>query len=307
MQIIDLEQGSPEWHAFRLGKIGGTRLGSIWSSREYTKDDIEKLLKNRGVDLAAYKQERDAVKVAAGKKKGVLTKADLELLLTDEDKEQLSVDAEKKIEYYQILADQVAVAAEEEDDGKYLSQNGEFVRVMDRGTDLEAVAADRFALMFDKRLFSVGCCVSEEDGRVFNSPDRLVMPDKFKGNAIGTLIEKINAGKLKITEAVEIKCLASAKHLMAFFERKVPEEYWTQKVQYFAVNPHLKTLYWVFYDPRISMLPLFVLVIHREDLGHWPETMLKYQKRTMRELDALKIRLFEESDNIMLPAVAEKV
>lgn len=303
MQIIDLQQGSPEWHAFRLGKITGTRLGSLWSSRAYNKDDIEKLLVGRGFDLAEFQKQFNADRKAQGLKSKPYTKGDIEALLTDDDKELLSSDSEKKLEYYQILADQVAVAQADET----FEDGSEYRNMMDRGTGLESTALDLFAVRFDKRLFSVGCCISDEDARVINSPDSLVMPDKFKGNAIADLIEKVNAGKLKITEAVEAKCLASAKHLMAFFERKVPEEYWTQKVQYFATNESLQTLYWVFYDPRIPMLPMFVLVIKREDLGHWPDTMLKYQKRTMKELDALTVRLFEESDNIMLPAKAEKV
>lgn len=295
MKIVNLEQNTPEWLQWRLGKITGTRLGSIWSSRQYTRDDVEKLLLGRGIDLKQHKKDIG--------KKGALTKADLEALLTEEDKEILSTDAEKKLEYYQILADQVAVAQADEE----FEDGTEYQSMMDRGHGLEDIAANLFADKFNKRIFQVGGCTAEDDERVVNSPDRLIIPNKFKGNAIAKLIEKVNAGKLDITEAVEVKCLASAKHLMAFFERKVPEDYWTQKVQYFTVNEKLKTLYWVFYDPRIPMLPMFVLVIKREDLGHWPETMLKYQKRTMKELDALTVRLFEESENILLPAKAERV
>lgn len=279
MQIIDLEQGSPEWHAFRLGKITGTRLGTIWSSRAYTVDDIKKLLDDRGVDLLAYKKDMDEKR---GKKKA-LNKADLELLLTEDDKEILSSDAEKKVEYYQILADQVAITVDD-DEAKFRS-------AMDRGTELEDEACMAFASEFDKELLVVGCIVSDADPRVINSPDRLVKPK----------------GRSKIyREAVEAKCLSSAKHLMAFFERKVPEEYWTQKVQYFVTNERLETLYWVFYNPRVPMLPMFTLVIKREDLGHWPETMLKYQLRTLKELDALTMRLLDESNNLMLPAKVEK-
>jgi hypothetical protein len=284
VKIIELEQGSPEWHAFRLGRIAGTRLGSIWSSRQYTKDDVEKLLLARNVDLVAYKAELDE---ARGKKKP-LVKGDLEKLLTEEDKEVLSTDAEKKLEYYQLLADQVAVAPADE---LINGEENKYYNAMERGIGEEDTAAQLFASKFDKKLMVVGCCVADEDDRIMNSPDRLVKP----------------AGKSKkITEAVEIKCLGSAKHLMAFFERKIPEEYWTQKVQYFTVNPDLQRLYWVFYDPRVSLLPMFVLVIEREDLGHWPETMLKYQLRTLKELDVLTARLFDESDNIMLRAKAEK-
>jgi hypothetical protein len=284
MRIIDLGgQRSDGWHEFRKGKIGGTRLGSLYASRQYTKDDIVKLLEGRGVEFK---------KTAA---KGVL-----ETLLTDDDKDLLSTDSAKKLEYYQILADQIAVDPEDEDGGKWLSNDGSFMRVMQRGTDMEEEALKLFAEKYEKTLAFVDCCVADEDERIFNSPDALIWPDPVDG---GRMTELSNT---TFTEAVELKCLASAKHLMAFFERKVPEEYWTQKVQYFVVNPDLQRLYFVFYDPRIPMLPMFCLKIEREDLGHWPETMLKYQLRTLRELDDLTVRLFEESENILLPARTEK-
>jgi hypothetical protein len=278
MKIIDLEQRSEAWHQFRLGKITGTRLGTIWSARQYTKGDVEKLLADRQVDLKAYKEEIG--------KKGALTKGDLEKLLTEADREELSTDSEKKLEFYQILADQVAVMPVDEDAGRWRS-------MMDRGTEKEDEAAELFGKTFNKELMIVGCVQSDEDDRIINSPDRLIKPE--------------GKGRI-IREALEVKCLASAKHLMAFFERKIPEEYWTQKVQYFVTNERLETLYWEFYDPRIPMLPMFVLVVKREDLGHWPETMMKYQKRTLKEIDHLTMRLFEEAGKaVMLPARPEKV
>ena len=284
MYLQMLEQGSDEWKNFRLGKITGTRLGTLWSSRQYSKQDILNLLDARGVE---YNKK--------------LTKAQLEEeYLTEADKEDLSSDTVKKLEYYQILADQVSVPRDEE-----LDANGDaYYNMMDRGTALEDSGAQSFAELSGLTLFQVGCCVSDADPRIINSPDRLVLPEGVSIDLTQDIVKLPQ--NITITEAVEVKCLASAKHLMAFFERKIPEEYWTQKVQYFTVNPNLQRLYWVFHDPRIPMLPTFVLVIEREDLGHWPETMLKYQLRTLKELDALTIRLFDESDNVILPARAEK-
>lgn len=276
MKIInDFEQGSPEWHAWRLGKITGTRLGSIWSSRPYTKDDIVKLLESRGVEF-----------------KKSLTKAVLEeQYLTDDDKDLLAQDSEKKLEYYQILADQVAIAPIDEE---IAGEDGEAVTyrtMMDRGSGEETNGVAAFMEITGKKVLHAGGMASDADERIVMSPDGYVEPGE---DGI-------------VTEAVEVKHLASAKHLMAYFERKIPDEYWTQKVQYFTVNPDLQKMYWVFRDPRIPMLPVFILVVHREDLGHWPETMLKYQLRTLRELDVLSQRLFDESSNILLPARAEKV
>jgi hypothetical protein len=283
MRIVDLEQNTPEWMAFRLGKIGGSRLGTLYATRQYTVSDVEKLLTGRGVDLAEFQKELNTQRKAEGKKAKKYTKADLETLLTDEDKEQLSIDSDKRLEYYQILADQVSVAPED-DEVQYYS-------AMDRGHELEDEACQKAAEVLGVEVDKVGCIVTDEEDRIYNSPDRIIKP----------------TGKQKlITEEMEAKCLSAAKHLMVFFERKIPEEYWTQKVQYFVTNENLETLYFVFYNPRIPVLPLFILVVKREDVGHWPETMKKYQLRTLKELDALTVRLLEESNDIILPARIEK-
>ncbi len=296
MQIIDVEQNSPEWWQFKLGKIGGSRMGTLYSTRQYTVKDIEDLLEGRNFDFKEFQAELNEKRKAVGKKAGKYTKADLETLLTDADKEQLSIDSAKRKEYYQILADQVAIAIED-DENQYRS-------AMDRGHELEDEACQKAARMLGKEVMVVGCLTTDETDRIYNSPDRLIKPKGVKD--LEDLIKKVNAGKVKITEEMEAKCLNAGEHLMAFFERRIPEVYWTQKVQYFVTNKDLKTLYWVFYNPRIPMLPLFILVVQREDVGHWPETLKKYQLRTLKELDALTIRLFEESDNIILPAAPER-
>lgn len=283
MKIIELEQNSPEWFQFRLGKITGSRLASIWSSRAFTVADIEKLLVGRGFDLAAFQAELNEKRKAEGLKPKKYVKAELEKVLTDDDLAILSSDAEKKLEFYQILADQVAIKAED-DETQYRS-------AMDRGHELEDEASQRAATVLGKEVFKVGCVVADIDERIINSPDRLIKP----------------AGKGRIIrEAMEVKCLDAAKHLMAFFERQIPEDYWTQKVQYFVTNERLEKLYWVFYNPRVPMLPIFILVVERKDLGHWPETMTKYQLRTLAEIDVLRERLLDEADNVILPAKPEK-
>lgn len=292
MKLIDLEQNTPEWLAFRLGKIGGSRLGSIWSTKAYKEEDVINLLTSRNFDFAAH--------LAAIKKenprKQKLVKADLDALLTEADKMELKFGGEKKLEFYQILADSVAIAPED-DEIQYRS-------AMDRGHELEDEACEAAAEKLGKKVMAVGCMTIDEDERIYNSPDRIIVPKGVKD--VKDLIEKVDSGKVVIKEEMEAKCLASSKHLMAYFERRVPETYWTQKVQYFVTNEHLETLYWVFYNPRIPMLPLFILVVKREDLGHWPETMKKYQKGTLAEIDKLTNRLLEESDEIILPATSEK-
>lgn len=296
MKIIDLEQNSPEWLAWRLGRIGGNRLGTLYSTRQYTVAHVENLLIGRGFDLKEFQTQLNAEKKEAGKKAGKYTKADIEKLLTEEDKEQLSIDREKRLAYYQILADQVSITPED-DEVQYRD-------AMERGHELEDEACQKAAELLNKKVMKVGCLATDEEDRIFNSPDRLITPRGIKD--VPDLISKYEAGNVKVKEEIEAKCLGGGKHLMAYFERQIPEDYWTQKVQYFVTNPDLEKLYFVFYNPRIPLLPLFILVVKREDVGHWPETLKKYQLRTLKELDILRDRLLAESDNIILPARPEK-
>ena len=247
MQIVELQQNSDLWHEFRKGKITGTSLGQLWQARQYTKDDIFQLLDAR---QAEYKKSA--------------TKAVLEEMLTDEDKAVLASNADKKLEFYAIIAQQLATAPDDEER-------------MDRGHRLEDAGANRFAEDFKKKLEVVGCCVSDIDPRIINSPDRLVEPNKPG----------------IYTEAVEVKCLSSARHLQAMIENEVPEEFFTQKVQYFVVNEHLEKLYFAFYDDRFKYknLQLHVIEVTRESLGNWPDVMLRYQIAQLKEMDAIIERL----------------
>lgn len=242
MQIVELKQNSKLWHEFRRGKITGTSLGQLWQARQYTKDDITQLLVAKNVEF-----------------KKSLKKADLELLLSDEDKAVLASNADKKLEFYQIIAEKLCTMPDDE-------------RRDERGHRLEGVGADRFAEEFNKELEVVGCCVSDVDPRIINSPDRLV-----KG----------------YTEAVEVKCLSPARHLQAMIENEVPDEFFTQKVQYFVVNEKLEKLYFVFYDDRFKYknLQLHVIEVTRESLGDWPDIMLRYQLNQLKEMDSIIERL----------------
>lgn len=247
MQVIELKQNSDQWHEFRRGKITGTSLGQLWQARQYTKDDITTLLEAKGTEF-----------------KKSLKKADLELLLTDEDKAVLASNADKKLEFYAIMAEKLCTVPDDEER-------------MDRGHRLEDEASQRFAKDFKKKLEVVGCCVSDVDPRIINSPDRLVVPKK----------EGI------YTEAVEVKCLSPARHLQAIVENVVPEEFFTQKIQYFVVNEKLEKLYFAFYDDRFKYknLQLHVIVVTREEVQKWVDIMLRYQLTQLKDMDAIIERL----------------
>lgn len=180
----------------------------------------------------------------------------LEALLPAEARIELELGAEKKLGYYKTLAERLGVDPDDEDR-------------MERGLRLEDEAADEFAKKTGKELSVIGICVSPYDDRIINSPDRLIM--------------NLDTGLYE--EAVEIKCLSPAHHLQAVDLNRVPDEYQSQVVQYFIVNPDLKTLYFEFYDPRIKSIPYFVVEVTRESLGDKPEKYLQFQLNQLREMD----------------------
>lgn len=105
-------------------------------------------------------------------------------------------------------------------------------RAMDRGTRLEPVAIERFMKETGKKVdSSLLMWVRDDDESIGVSPDGVI-------------------GK---TEAVEVKCLNAASHIEAKVTGKIPKNvlgYEEQALQYFCTNDKLKTLFFVFYDPR---------------------------------------------------------
>lgn len=104
-------------------------------------------------------------------------------------------------------------------------------QVLERGHTLEPLALARFEKETGKKVDGrlIGW-ESEVDSRLAVSPDGVI-------------------GK---TEAVEVKCLLSPKHVEALYTRKIPKNtggYEEQMLHYFIVNPKLKNLYFVFYHP----------------------------------------------------------
>src|SRR3990167_2199768 len=114
---------------------------------------------------------------------------------------------------------------------------------MDRGTRLEDEAIAAFEFESGKTVEKTGFVENDEDSSIANSPDGLI-------------------GE---TEAVEIKCMGGKNHVKVWLTNEVPEEYEWQVVQYFVVNPKLKKLYFVAYNPDIPIHPLHILEIERNE------------------------------------------
>lgn len=123
-------------------------------------------------------------------------------------------------------------------------------QVLERGHTLEPIALARFGKLTGKKVdASLVGWESDEDSRLAVSPDGVI-------------------GK---TEAVEVKCLLSPKHVEALYTRDIPKNtagYEEQRLHYFIVNPKLRKLHHVFYHPDFpAPLDLFVITVTREELA----------------------------------------
>lgn len=165
---------------------------------------------------------------------------------------------EKKIGYWELLAERLSIA------------DGQSEDPMQRGTDLESEAIEIFEEIEGKEVNTDLVIWTREDNESI-----ALSPDGYIGE----------------TEAVEVKCLASARHLEAYFTKKVPKDYWFQVLQYFIVNDKLEQLHFVMYDPRIPQKPYFKITIDRDTVKDDVETYLEYQKQVLEEIKSLELEL----------------
>lgn len=135
---------------------------------------------------------------------------------------------------------------------------------MDRGHRLEEEALQRFEKETGKKVDgSLVMWVREDNEAIAISPD----------------------GVISETEAIEVKCLASARHIEAMLMNEVPKEYEDQIYQYFIVNEKLEIMYMVFYDPRLSVKDFFFLTIKRESVAEKVVEYLEYQRKILEEVN----------------------
>ena len=157
----------------------------------------------------------------------------------------------KKIGYYELIAERLGIPADDES-------------AMDRGARLEAEAMERFVAETKKKVNTDLVIWTRDDNE-----NIALSPDGFIGK----------------TEAVEVKCLSSARHIEALLTQEVPSDYEYQVLQYFICNDDLKTLYFVMYDPRLLAKPFFYLTIKRETLEEKITQFLEYQVNILKEVD----------------------
>lgn len=164
----------------------------------------------------------------------------------------------KKLGFYELLAERLAI----EEDGDETP--------MDRGTRLEGQALEVFAKLTKKKVKNdLVIWVSDEDSSIAYSPDGLISD----------------------REVAEVKCLSSARHLQAYCEQKIPDDYEEQYIQAFIVNEKLQTLYFVFYDPRVECKPIHWIEVKRKDVEEKIQTYKDYENMVLAELDSWVTKL----------------
>lgn len=166
----------------------------------------------------------------------------------------------RKIGFYELMAERIAIKEGYEDP-------------MERGHRLEEEAVLTFQEMSGLQVDRVGFCISDTNPDIALSPDGLIKVD----------------GKYK--EAVEVKCLSSANHLKAHFEKRVPIDYEDQGIQYFIVNKDLEVLHFVFYDPRITAKPMFTIEMRRADNEEKIATYASYQLEVLNDINNMLEKL----------------
>ena len=159
--------------------------------------------------------------------------------------------------FYEVIAERVAIPHDGEN-------------VLDRGKRLEDEAIERFSTVTGKKVdTSLMLWCREDDENVALSPD----------------------GKVEGEEAaVEVKCLNSAAHIQAFVEQSIPDDYHHQMLQYFIVNEKLETLYFIFYDPRMTK-DFFYLTITRESVQLEVDEYLALEREALEKMAEIEQKL----------------
>ena len=151
--------------------------------------------------------------------------------------------------FYQLIAERIAIPPDNENP-------------MDRGKRLEEYAIEDFEKLTKKKVNKdLVLWTRDDDERI------AVSPDGFIGDK----------------EAVEVKCLSSARYIEAYLTQSIPTEYQTQVIQYFIVNEKLKKLYFIFYDPRMPK-PIFWIEVERKGIQDKIDEYFQLEKEVLAKI-----------------------
>ncbi len=287
MKILNVSQAqdTEAWLDARIGKITGTKAGTL-ALEHYAQKDVAKL--EAMADKAKTEEKAKEYREKARQAK--------------RDNERLKVN----LDFWQFLADMIA----EQPDGE---------PPMERGHRLEntniMMACKKFDISPDVVEFDTGMWVSDVDDRIAVSPDAHAKPRIFNGlehnptfafeaKSLGTkyhlqtvvpfrVCQMLNYSGTPNSQRDELQSLALKLFPEILESRRefdfIPEQYQSQVLQYFVVNPDLKTVYFTMFDDRVyGSLQHEVFAVERQSVASEIEAQETKELQTLGLIDELQ-------------------
>lgn len=287
MKILNVSQAqdTEAWLDARIGKITGTKAGTL-ALEHYAQKDVAKL--EAMADKAKTEEKAEEYREKARQAK--------------RDNERLKVN----LDFWQFLADMIA----EQPDGE---------PPMERGHRLEntniMMACEKFDISPDVVEFDTGMWVSDVDDRIAVSPDAHAKPRIFNGlehnptfafeaKSLGTkyhlqtvvpfrVYQMLNYSETPNSQRNELQSLALKLFPEMLETRRefdfVPEQYQSQVLQYFVVNPDLHTVYFTMLDDRVyGSLQHEVFAVERQSVASEIEAQETKELQTLALIDGLQ-------------------
>lgn len=287
MKILNVSQAqdTEAWLDARIGKITGTKAGTL-ALEHYAQKDVAKL--EAMADKAKTEEKAEEYREKARQAK--------------RDNERLKVN----IDFWQFLADMIA----EQPDGE---------PPMERGHRLEntniMMACEKFDISPDVVEFDTGMWVSDVDDRIAVSPDAHAKPRIFNGlehnptfafeaKSLGTkyhlqtvvpfrVYQMLNYSETPDSQRNELQSLALKLFPEILETRRefdfIPEQYQSQVLQYFVVNPDLHTVYFTMLDDRVyGSLQHEVFAVDRQSVASEIEAQETKELQTLALIDELQ-------------------
>lgn len=287
MKILNVSQAqdTEAWLDARIGKITGTKAGTL-ALEHYAQKDVAKL--EAMADKAKTEEKAEEYREKARQAK--------------RDNERLKVN----LDFWQFLADMIA----EQPDGE---------PPMERGHRLEntniMMACEKFDILPDVVEFDTGMWVSDVDDRIAVSPDAHAKPRIFNGlehnptfafeaKSLGTkyhlqtvvpfrVYQMLNYSETPNSQRNELQSLALKLFPEILETRRefdfIPEQYQSQVLQYFVVNPDLHTVYFTMLDDRVyGSLQHEVFAVERQSVASEIEAQETKELQTLALIDGLQ-------------------
>lgn len=288
MKILNVSQAqdTEAWLDARIGKITGTKAGTL-ALEHYAQKDVAKL--EAMADKAKTEEKAEEYREKARQAK--------------RDNERLKVN----LDFWQFIADMIA----EQPDGE---------PPMERGHRLEntniMMACEKLDISPDVVEFDTGMWVSDVDDRIAVSPDAHAKPQidinglgynptfAFEAKSLGTkyhlqtvvpfrVYQMLNYSETPDSQRNELQSLALKLFPEILETRRefdfIPEQYQSQVLQYFIVNPDLHTVYFTMFDDRVyGSLQHEVFEVDRRSVASEIEAQETKELQTLALIDGLQ-------------------